>query len=325
MKMKMKKTRGFAAILAAAMICSVSATAEMSDSKIEINGRRLENARLLQTDDGVMMPLRAVCEALGYEVKWDGDAERIDIINLPVYITCRPDTDGYTFAKTAPMKLGRAPIMVNDTTYVPLNFVTEILEDSYETTEYGISIKSTDENSDGKVKNTISAYIKEKTEEGLLVENFDMGEIRVVVSDETVIKDENGKSLSVDELDKSKQLNIRLSDAMTLSLPPMSNALEITQTGELAKAVIEGKISEIVKDSDGKVVQLILDNNKVALNVDDSLKIKDFRESDSREKAPELEVGMYVRAETAGISTRSIPPQYPTFKINILAGNGAVD
>ena len=59
---------------------------------IRDSGRTLENAKLIMQDDKVMIPLRAVCEALDFEVKWDGEAEKIELVNLPLYITCTPYT-----------------------------------------------------------------------------------------------------------------------------------------------------------------------------------------------------------------------------------------
>ncbi len=317
----MKKMKGFAAVMAAAMICSGAAAAEGNQNKVEVNGRTLENAKLIMQDDKVMIPLRAVCEALDFEVKWDGEAEKIELVNLPLYITCTPYTDGYTFAKTAPMKLGTAPIMVNDTTYVPANFISEILEGSYDVNSDGININwGNDEEENKNADAAVSVYIKEKTDEGLLVEDFNMVEIRITVTNETVIKDETGKTLTVDELDESKQLKIKLSDAMTLSLPPMSRALEIVQTDELAKTVVEGKITELIEDN-GKLVQVVLDDNRVALNLGDDVKINDLRPDADKSSATKLEEGMYVKAQTTGISTRSIPPQYPTLAVNILLNN----
>lgn len=316
----MKKMKGLSAVMATAMILSVSAMAEENRSNVEVNGKTLENAKFVMQDDKVMIPLRAVCEALDFEVKWDGEAEKIELVNLPLYITCTPYADGYTFAKTAPMKLGTAPIMINDTTYVPANFISEILEGTYDIDQNGISISFGEDEEEKETSNSgaaVSVYIKEKTDEGLLVEDFDMGEIRIAVTDETVIKDENGKALTKDDLDPSRQLKIKLSDAMTLSLPPMSRALEIVQTDELAKTVIEGKVTELLEE-DGKLVQAVLDDNRAVLNLGDDVKIKDLRLEADTDTAAALEAGMYVKAQTTGISTRSIPPQYPTLAVNII-------
>lgn len=308
-----KTAKGLAALTAAVMMCSASAFAkEEAKNIVAVNGGVLENAHYTMNDGKVMIPLRAVCEALGFEVNWDGEAERIELVKLPVYITCSPYSDGYTFAKTAPMMLGTAPVMIDDTTYVPTNFVTEILEGQCDVSDGDVIISYGEEAQDGAV---VSVYIKEKTENGFLVESFESGEMIITVSDETIITDENGNVISLDSLDASNQLKVKLSDAMTLSLPPVANALEIVRTQELAKTVIEGKITEVVKE-DGKLVQVVLDDNRVALNLDESTVVNDMR-AESADNA-ELAEGMYIKAQTTGVSTRSIPPQYPTNAVNII-------
>ena len=84
-----------------------------------------------------MIPLRMVAEALGYKVTWNEEAERVELERLPHWITLKPGEDAYTFAKTAPMPLGKAPELVNDTTFVPVEFVREILQTEYTISEQG--------------------------------------------------------------------------------------------------------------------------------------------------------------------------------------------
>jgi len=73
----------------------------------------------------VMVPFRAIVEALGHEVVWNGETRTISIGNL---VTFKVDEDYYTFARMAPINLGIAPEIVDGSTYIPLNFFTQVMQ-----------------------------------------------------------------------------------------------------------------------------------------------------------------------------------------------------
>jgi len=72
-----------------------------------------------------MVPLRAIAKALGLEVVWEG---KLESIRVGLAATLKIDQDDYTFAKMAPIKLGMVPELVEGTTFVPLDFFTEVLQ-----------------------------------------------------------------------------------------------------------------------------------------------------------------------------------------------------
>ena len=309
----MKKLRGLTMVLALGL--ATTALAQGTDpygtmlisenyDTITVNGSVLEGSKVIEDNGTKMIPLRAICEALGFEVTWNDEARRIELIKMPSYITLTPDQDGYTFAKTAPIQLGKAPILKENRTYVPINFIDEILQGSYDE-EGGLNILW-GVNTSG-LESTV--YVKEVTDEGFLVEDFYRGDIRIAISDETVIIDAEGNAVKKEDVDTSKELIIEYSEAMTMSLPPLANATKITVTNENAKPVISGEITEIVKDGD-KITQIILGDNENALNISEELIVTDLDGN-----PVELEKGMNVKALTNGMATRSIPPQYPTISI----------
>lgn len=369
-----------------------------NNNAIIVNGNVLSGAKAVVHNGTKMIPLRAICEELGFEVTWNNDSRKIELKNIPAYITLTPDADGYTFAKTAPMQLGKAPVIIEDRTYVPINFIDEILQGTY-TEDNGVSIVwgeseednvilgeiteiikdgdkvvqlvlgnnekilNIDENiavedenggkfegefatgmtvkavSDGIATRSIPpqyptkkiivcavaeketaaksvVYVKEITEEGLLVEDFYTGEMRVAISDETVITDAEGNVIKKDDIDISKELEIELSDAMTMSLPPLANATKITVTGEDAKAVISGKIVEVGTEN-GNVTQLVLgdgDEIDAILNLGEDVAVTD---TEGNVFDDEFKIGMNVRALTKGMATMSIPAQYPVSAVII--------
>lgn len=81
-----------------------------------------------QSMDGkVMVPLRAIAESLGYEVKWNNETRSIDLINGPHYTSVVIGKNSYFKNKMAASELSSAPVIVESRTLVPVEFITEIL------------------------------------------------------------------------------------------------------------------------------------------------------------------------------------------------------
>ena len=111
------------------------AAGEQMDLFIELNGEVVVNNEIIQnapapfwhgTDNGdvVMVPLRVVAEALGYDVSWNGEQRSVQ---LGVAINIRI---GYTEAhvgRMAPIELSAAPLILDSTTFVPLSFFRDVL------------------------------------------------------------------------------------------------------------------------------------------------------------------------------------------------------
>lgn len=78
----------------------------------------------LNDKNTVMVPLRTAAEALGYEVTWDGQLKEVQV-GKSIRFTL--NQDNYSYMKTAPMLLGTAPQLVEETTFVPLNFFEKVM------------------------------------------------------------------------------------------------------------------------------------------------------------------------------------------------------
>lgn len=308
----MKKLIGIT--MAAALAFSAAVTAS-ADGNITVNGKNIDKTYI--ENGGVkMIPLRAVCESLGFTVDWDGEARKIEISKLPMYITCSPDKDGYTFAKTAPQLLGTAPVLKDGTTYVPVSFISEIMEGSVEN---GDDLKISLSDVAVEPENAAaSVYITEinKEAKSITVKDFDRGTVCVNITDETEIIDSKGEKLSFDALTDERQIKITYNDAMTASLPPITNAVKIEVTDEIPQEIVSGAVTEIVKEND-KVTQLEIENGdrKIVLNIFDETEIKDA--AGKPVKAENIKKEDYLSVMTTGISTRSIPPQMTAVKITV--------
>ena len=112
-----------------------------------------------QTVDGlVMVPLRAVAEALDFKVLWNGDTASVELIRGAQFTSIHIGENSYYKNRMAAFQLSAAPTIVEDRTMVPVEFITEILD-------YGVAF----ENGGFKIYDepftTLTGYILEITEE----------------------------------------------------------------------------------------------------------------------------------------------------------------
>jgi len=91
----------------------------LADMPIIVNGEEISAPAAVQTDDAIMVPIRAVAEALGYEVYWD--AEQYGV-RLGVAINIWIGNSEVHIARMAPQTISAAPVLINGFTYVPLDF-----------------------------------------------------------------------------------------------------------------------------------------------------------------------------------------------------------
>lgn len=312
----MKKFLGLT--VAGAVALSALVAMAQSDNKVIVNGNEIAADYIVNEAGDKMIPLRGVCEELGFEVNWIEESRAIEIVKMPIFITCSPDFDGYAFSKMAHQPLGTAPILVDGTTYVPVSFVSDILGGTIDTSK-DISItygqeKEEEEAAPEALAPTASVYATQISENSLTVMDFVYGEVIVNVTEDTKITDSEGKEIKLSDIDSSMQLNVTYGETMTMSLPPMTTASKIEVTGEIAKVIKEGTVSEIIAE-EGVVTQIILGENEVALNVADETIIKDA-EGNAKSFA-DIKEGTVLRARTNGMATMSIPAQMPTIEIVI--------
>ena len=102
----------------------------ISDMPILVDGAQITAPAAFLADDGVtvMVPLRAIAEALGYEVIWQGMATRSIVLTGEVELAI--DSLVYHHIngpRAAVVDSGPAPILLESVTYVPLHFFSRIL------------------------------------------------------------------------------------------------------------------------------------------------------------------------------------------------------
>lgn len=78
-------------------------------------------------DGKAMLPLRAVLEALEYELIWNGDTQSIEIKKGRQWTSLKIDKNAYFKNKMAAVELSAAPTLHNGQTFVPVEFFSETL------------------------------------------------------------------------------------------------------------------------------------------------------------------------------------------------------
>jgi len=97
--------------------------------EIVVNSEMLENppAPFIHTTDeaaAIMVPLRVVAEALGYDVGWNGE---LMSVQLGVAIHLWIDSTEVHLGRMAPIEMPMAVMLVDSVTFVPIEFFRDVL------------------------------------------------------------------------------------------------------------------------------------------------------------------------------------------------------
>lgn len=99
----------------------------------------LRNDFIKEIEGVKMIPLRLVGEGLGYEVSWNQESKAVELARGAQWTAVTIGQDNYNFAKML-VKLGAAPVLIEEKTYVPMNFIEEILKSDVEASPEGLKI-----------------------------------------------------------------------------------------------------------------------------------------------------------------------------------------
>ncbi|KAA8787245.1 DUF4163 domain-containing protein [Paenibacillus amylolyticus] len=78
-------------------------------------------------DGKLMVPLASVLRQMNFDVTWNGKSKTADITKGALWSSISLNKDSYFLGKNAPRKLGAVPEMKNGYVYVPLEFLSDIL------------------------------------------------------------------------------------------------------------------------------------------------------------------------------------------------------
>lgn len=86
----------------------------------------------------VMIPLRELAETLGYEVKWNNEIQSAELTKGAQWTSVKIGEDNYNFAKML-VKLGTAPEVKDERTFVPFTFLEEVLKVNVDIDQNGMA------------------------------------------------------------------------------------------------------------------------------------------------------------------------------------------
>ena len=232
----MKKSIALAMAISIFASTIVLANTPTSTNKaISVNGNKIEATAITTTDGKTLLPVRAVATALGLNVEWNAEQKSIVIEDLPLYVTFRTGVDGYTFAKTAPMPLGQAPVIIDSVTYVPVELFSDILVCTVDNTENSIAISdNTEENTSEETTAEISTEKTKATGKVVKIDDNEilfndevLGEVRLCPNDTTKLTDRDNQDIKLTDIKVDNEIEVEYGDTMTNSLPPLNNPISI--------------------------------------------------------------------------------------------------
>ena len=97
-----------------------------SNASLEINSISYGSV-VVSTGDSVMVPVREVSEALGYNVAWIAETSSVQLSRNGKFVSFVPGLDSYTVGSLH-KTLGKASYISNGTTYVPKEFLEQMLD-----------------------------------------------------------------------------------------------------------------------------------------------------------------------------------------------------
>ena len=89
-----------------------------------INGEKLDAPEPFMLGKELMVPVRAICEALGHTVRWNSEE---NVAELGAAIRFSLISEYYIVGRMAPIELGSSPVIINDTAFVPLSFFRNVV------------------------------------------------------------------------------------------------------------------------------------------------------------------------------------------------------
>ncbi len=210
-------------------------------NSIIIDNKIIENAEIIisSEDNITLFPVRKVFEEMGYTIEWNNDTKSVAIVNLPHYITFTIGIDGYTFAKTAPLKLNKAPELIDGTTYAPITLLSEII---------GMDV-SVDENNNLIINTEALSEVEPSTESETLSENEFSTESESSTENESFAEDES----SADGENSGDETSNEETSAEENILEANAKVVSVNDNEILINDVEKGEIS-LVKNDDTEIM-----------------------------------------------------------------------
>ena len=277
-------------------------SAKLNPNQITVNGVSLEK-EYKTIDEQVYLPIKVVSEALGYQVKWYPEDKHVELIKGAHFITIKTTENYFTFGKMAPMQLSEQAFISEGSTYVPLDFIDEIMHANAFVNDSSIEVLAAlqDQVSTG-------GFVITDIKDGKIHVSQGDGEAYVIPNDDTVITShKTGEALTLADLKVGDTLKVTHPSIMILIYPAQYNAYEIEVLEDVAYN--EGTIQTISENS----ILVKTNNDLIQFNFDENTKLSNL--NGNAIDAEDLRVGNQIKVYHSLAMTRSLPPQTYAFEI----------
>ena len=141
--------------------------------------------------------------------------------------------------------------------------------------------------------------------------------VTLVVSRDTVIRDQFGQGMTFRDLREGMMIDAEFSAAMTRSMPPQSRAYRITVINQMDTNITEGRVVDVDANNGVLLTGRPNDiNSQMRFIITDATVIRNSR--GRRIRLRDIRPGDFVVVEHANFQTASIPPQTTAFDVRVL-------
>lgn len=222
---------------------------------VQVNGQNLADTGYLDQGGETMLPLRAVAEAMGFQLQWNAEAYSVELRKDNIFTTVKTGENQYAVNKML-KKLEAAPALVESKLYVPASFFEKVLPGAVASGNDGISITAKEERKSVHAAGVVTAVQDHEGRRSLHINGYGTDGVVLNVGEQTEILGADGGKLDFFALTIGMEIEVEHSLAMTMSLPPQTAAFQIKVVSALeAKDVLGtwGTIEEILQSDNGDV------------------------------------------------------------------------
>jgi len=181
---------------------------EMIDS--ELKAKRINGI--------TMVPLSPVLKAMGYSVKWVEETRSVEIFQGAQWTSVTIDKNAYFRNRMAPWALSTAPTIIEGRSYVPVEFIAEILGKAIQVENGNLKF------ADSEVV-IHRGYVKEIAYDEIGTKTITLTTVKdsTDVMDEIVIHTSKAYTHYNKEFKEGDSINVVSSMIMTMSIPPQTS------------------------------------------------------------------------------------------------------
>lgn len=296
----------------------VPISAEVSQSvQVTVNNQVLDAEGYVKAGaKEAMIPLRAVAEAIGMELKWNQEDYSVELSKDRIWTLVKTGEDRYVLNKMY-KPLGTAPELVDSKLYVPVSFASEILHGTVTAQGKSVSISFDEKKENVMTKGVVTSIRNADGYKAVQIQGFGTAGLVLNVGDDTVFATDKGDKLTFDQLALGQIVEAEHSMVMTMSLPPQTPTYKITVSGYSADAEkllgTSGTVEEVRTGDDGSQSLTIKgqglteqSQSEIVLRLSDATEVIDKEGVKADKKA--LVKGAKVIGFYNGAMTKSLPP-----------------